>query len=124
MPPQRPKRSAEELRSVWKHLLYEIQMLNETGKILSTFNADPANDRDRIIQNALIESFALHARSLTAFLYPENPKADDVIADDFLDDYSAWQRRRPPMSSLLNTIHPRVGKEVAHLTSLFPAVPD
>jgi len=116
MPTLRETKSLEELRSVWKHLVYEIQMLNETGKILSTFKADPASDRDRVVQNTLIESFALHARSLTAFLYAEKPKHDDVIADDFLDDDYAWQRNRPPMHDLLNTVHPRVGKEVAHLT--------
>jgi hypothetical protein len=124
MPSQRPKRSTEELRSIWSHLLYEIEMLNETGKILSTFKADPDVDRDRIIQNCLIESFALHARSLTAFLYPENPKADDVVADDFLDDHSAWLEKRPPISNLLEAVHPRVGKEVAHLTYLRICITD
>lgn len=86
MPQPRVRRTAEELREVWYHLTYEIQMLNGTGQVLSTFRANPSEDRDRIIQNALIESFAVHARSLMAFLYPENPRPDDVVADDFFGD--------------------------------------
>lgn len=124
MPQPRPKRTLEELHGVWGHLAYEIQMLNETGRVLSTFKADETNDRERVIQNALIESFALHARSVLAFLYPENPRSDDVVADDFFGDPSEWRKKRPPMTDLLKTVHRRVGQEVAHLTYARAAITD
>ncbi len=54
--------------------------------------------------------------TLIAFLYPENPKTDDAIAEDFIDDPAVWHSKRPPLSELLKTVHPRVRKEVAHLT--------
>ena len=112
----RPKRGMADLKAIWEDVVYEIQMLGETGRFLSTFKANPSNDRDRVTQNAFIESFAIHARGLMAFLYPSDPRPDDVIADDFFDDPFAWRSKRPPMSEALRRIHPRVGKEIAHLT--------
>ena len=117
-------RTAKELRAVWHHLVYEIQMLNANAQVLSTFRADPSEDKDRIIQNALIESFAVHARSLLEFLFPETPRPDDVVADDFFDDPSDWHKRRPPMTDLLKTVRRRVGQEVAHLTYARAAITD
>ncbi len=116
MPPNRLKRTAEELRDAWKHLEYEIMMLNEVGKTLTTFKVDLGDDQARVHWNALIESFTIHARSLIAFLYAEKPERDDVVAVDFFNDPSAWLSRRPALTDLLRRVHPRVGKEVAHLT--------
>ena len=110
------KPTREELHGIWQHLVYEIQMLNETGRVLSTFRADESNDRDRVVQNALVESFALHARTIISLLYYGKQKDDDVVAGDFLDDPVAWENRRPAMTDLLKTVHRRVAKEVAHLT--------
>ncbi len=112
----RRRRSGADLQGVWEHVVYEIQMLVETGRFLTTFKADPSSDKDRVKQNAFIESFAIHARALTAFLYPNEPHPDDVVADDFFANPSTWRSNRPPMTDTLRRIHPRVGKEVAHLT--------
>ena len=121
-PAPRRKRSIAELQAIWEHVTYEIQMFGETGRFLSAFKANPSNDTDRVTQNAFIESFAIHARALMAFLYPKDPYPDDVIADDFFSDPSPWHRKRPPMTAPLTLIHRRVGKEIAHLTYARPGV--
>jgi hypothetical protein len=69
-----------------------------------------------VINNALLESFVIHARALLDFLYAERPRSDDVIAEDFLSSPNDWPKIRPPKTDLLKTIHRRVGKEAAHLT--------
>ena len=68
------------------------------------------------LNNAVLESFTLHARALLDFLYADKPKVDDVIAEDYFDVPSDWLATRPNKTKLLGVIHKRVGKEVAHLT--------
>lgn len=111
------RRSDQDLVEISNHLLYEIQMLFETARALAT--ADRASERDVRMwatHNALLESFIIHARVLLDFLYSSRRKPDDVIAQDFLDNASAWLQQRPKKSRLLKTSHKRVGKELAHLT--------
>jgi hypothetical protein len=69
-----------------------------------------------VIHNALLEAFTIHARGLLKFLYPENPKSDDVIAEDFFPIALEWKKARPKKTKILKKAHERVGKEVAHLT--------
>lgn len=69
-----------------------------------------------VLNNALLESFTVHARILLDFLYADRPRKDDVIADDFFDDPTQWSKVRSPKSEALQKIHRRVGKEIAHLT--------
>jgi hypothetical protein len=68
------------------------------------------------MNNALLESFTIHARALLDFLYAEKPKLDDVIAEDYFADPAQWESIRPAKTTTLQTVHRRVGKEVAHLT--------
>jgi hypothetical protein len=86
-------------------------MLSETASALRNSDIKAGT-----IRNALIESFTIHARILLDFLYSTNPQPDDVIAEDFFDDSSAWLKQRTQKTPLLTTIHKRVGKEIAHLT--------
>jgi hypothetical protein len=69
-----------------------------------------------VLNNALLESFTVHARILLDFLYADRLQKDDVIANDFFPDPVAWNTSRPPKSDTLQNIHRRVAKEVAHLT--------
>lgn len=69
-----------------------------------------------VLNNAVLESFTLHARGLLDFLYATKPQSDDVIAEDFFDSPSDWAAIRPNKTKLLMSVHKRVGKEVAHLT--------
>ncbi len=122
----RTKPSDQDLVSISeKPLLYEIKMLFATAQEIQT--SSPGD-----IHNALIESFAIHARSLVSFLYWQNegggelskckggkrPYRDDVFAEVFFDEVKTWSEQRPTKSGLLKTIHKRVGKEIAHLTFL------
>lgn len=108
---KRKKRNEDELRGASDCLYYEIWMLKTLARAQSTGIAGKS-----VINNALLESFVIHARVLLAFLYAEKPRPDDVIAEDFLPSPDEWPKIRLPKTELLKTIHRRVGKEAAHLT--------
>lgn len=113
----RKERTRAELRRASRDLMYELAMLKKTNQVLERLGpAEKDDEINKVIRNALIESFVLHARALLDFFYPENPKADDVIVDDFFKMGSEWCKLCPPKSTLLSTVHKRVGKEIAHLT--------
>lgn len=61
-------------------------------------------------------------RDLPYFLYSGQTRRDDVIAEDFFTDDSAWLHQRPAKSPRLITIYERVAKEVAQLTYARAAV--
>lgn len=112
---RRKSRSDQDLqRFSDEHLLYEIQMLNETTRFL----AGPGRSAQWVNRMAAIESFVIHVRNLMDFLYSDKPKRDWAIAEDFLSDPSTWQSQRPPKSNLMEVSHRRAHKEVAHLTYL------
>lgn len=98
------------------HLYYELWMLYEAGARLVH---DPAVHTDWVLKNALIESFAIHARSLTIFLYPENsPKyATDVTSFDYVRDVQPWRSARGPIVPELKQVKDRTAKQIAHLTT-------
>src|SRR5947209_9476026 len=89
---------------------YEIDMLFGTAEGLTSRLFGPG-----VIQNALIESFAMHARALLAFLYPEKKmrKEGDITANDYITD---WPGKRPAEADILKPVHHRTNKEIAHLT--------
>ncbi len=68
------------------------------------------------INNALLESFALHIRNLVDFLYAEKPGSDDVFAGDFFKCKEDWVKIRPPITPLLDKAKKKANKEVSHLT--------
>jgi len=68
------------------------------------------------LANAALEAFTIHVRGVMDFLYSDNPRPDDVIAQDFLPAAIDWQRVRVAPTSALKLARERAGKEVAHLT--------
>ena len=67
---------------------------------------------------ACIESFAMHARVLEAFLWDKRRKAypDDGLAIDFFDD-GVWESIRGRVQrSALDNLRARAGHEIAHLS--------
>ena len=112
------KHSNDELRRISEHLSYEIMMLFGTAWILaaSRIKDMPVEAERSTVHNALIESFAIHARVLLDFLYEMERKQNDAIACDFFDKDSIWRTACPPKSGSLAQVHGRVGKEVAHLS--------
>lgn len=110
---ERPARSADELREVSKHLLYEMQMFGMTMTTLGAFEGISPGDARTTMQNALMESWALHARNLLAFLYDDRPARDDAIAGDFIE---GWREKRGPKAALLGLAQAKASKEMAHLS--------
>ena len=107
----RKRRTVEELHRVSEHLQYEISMLQSMANGIASGVAGQGP-----IANALIESFVIHVRNMLDFLYAEDPRPDDVIAEDFFDTREQWTKDRPALSQLLSGVKWRAGKEVAHLT--------
>ncbi len=104
-----------ELRSYSQdHLYYELWMLFETAsRVLN----DRALHDDRLLKNAVIESFTVHARALTVFLWPDVVRSDDITSDHYVIDPAAWASARGPIPGVLKTVIRRTAKEIAHLTS-------
>jgi hypothetical protein len=113
----RETRTDEELRGASEHLAYEIEMFFAMARALGSgaLGVGP-------LANAALESFTIHARTLLHFFYADKPQPDDVIAQDYFSDPQEWQEKRPSKTPLLETLHRRVGKEVAHLTYVRLAV--
>lgn len=107
----RIKRTTDELTAASDHLRYELEMLRATAAALAS-----GAFGDSLAGNALLESFTIHARALLSFLYAESPRPDDVIAEDFFASPEQWADIRPPKTPLIEKVHGRVGKEIAHLT--------
>jgi hypothetical protein len=105
----RQKRLAEELIAASRHLDYELRMLEETALKLSTRGCG-----DHVTTNAILESFAMHARSIIWFLYPQKQRyPTDVLAEDYVP---TWPQIRPRMPKTLVPLAARVNKSVAHLS--------
>lgn len=92
-------------------------MLRGTCWAIQTIRSSGEQDlRWWALQNALIESFVVHARALLDFLYgPAKLQPDDVVADDYVDA-AMWATSRPQESASLEGVRSRAGKEIAHLT--------
>lgn len=102
----RTRPTGDRLRAGSVHLLYEIEMFCALADFFETGEADQAvaglPHQGLAVRNAMIESWAVHFRALTDFLWPPplNAKADDVFAEDYIEgwafDKNAWdlERRR------------------------------
>jgi hypothetical protein len=71
---------------------------------------------DGSLNNAVLESFTVHARVLLDFLFADKPRPDDVVAEDFFPTPEQWPMVRGDMPPILKDVDTRVGKEIAHLT--------
>jgi hypothetical protein len=107
----RRHRTDEELRAVAEHLYYEVGMFLNLAKVLATGALGEGS-----LNNAVLESFTVHPRVLLEFLFGENLRDDDVVADDFLGSEGRWANLAGEIPPILNAVRQRVGKEIAHLT--------
>ncbi len=112
--------SDSELRSYSDgHLKYELDMLIWSAGILATL----AMIKDKgllpwAINNAVLESFSIHARNLIDFLYSKSLNKDrptDIVVDDFIDQ-PTLSKFLPPIDPLLKEVITKANKQVAHLT--------
>jgi len=113
------KRTPDELRGISEALLYELQMLFGTAQAL---REDVQGAKQGMMpwpqKMAFIESFAIHARVLEAFLWDKRRKSypDDALAIDFFE-VGEWEAIRERVQrSALDDLRDRAGHEVAHLS--------
>ena len=92
------------------HLLYEGEMLEATRRVLAS-----GVTAGSLLNNAVLESFLVHARNLVHFFYPQNPFKTDVLAEHYFES-GQWDSIRPEMPEPLEKIRTRANKELAHLT--------
>jgi hypothetical protein len=117
---KRIERSDEDLREASKALAYEVEVFITTADLLQDLSlvARVKGRKWQWLQNPLLESFLIHTRILMDFLYPDDsPDEDDIIANDFFDDWQAWN----PMPSdeskeVMKARKWRINKQLAHLT--------
>ena len=98
------KPPADEARRVGNRVLYELEMMAGLVERMDRFDellrAElPDNELVRDLldaagRNADIESFALHARAMWAFLFGPKRRPDDVIARDFFETDGDWRGAR------------------------------
>jgi hypothetical protein len=103
-----------------EHLLYECTQFFWVSNLLSQGAVAqwvPDPDQGILMNNTLLEGFALHLRSVIDFLCPSNsPLSTDITADDFCAS-GVWRPHVSPRSHSLTTARTRANKEIAHLTS-------
>jgi len=100
-----------------EHLVYEVGMLMYTSEQLAARHAAGTRDRG---SNALLESFVVHARCLSDFLWRSRTQANheyDAFAEDFCAD-GVWGRVCPAWPPALDEAakRQRPGREIAHLS--------
>lgn len=104
-------RSEYELQKISEHLFYEMAMLANTAQLLASGHLGEST-----LQNAVLESYSIHLRTLMDFLYADTPRRDDAVAEDFMPHGIEWSTRRPKLTEALVLARRRVGKEIAHLS--------
>lgn len=97
-----------------EHLYYEIAMF----VFVSNIEFDDKQSNFRFLLNMKIEVFVIHLRNLVNFLYPSNdPRKDDVVANNFFSEYGEWEKIKPSLSDNLDKARKRAHKEVGHITT-------
>jgi hypothetical protein len=106
----------DRIRAASVHLKYEVQAMRRTRehlKDLGTPSSGMTEDKRRDI-NAYLESFTVHVRALTDFLYPKvTARPTDVQAQHYCSNWPSICGTIPP---LLDDARERVGREIVHLT--------
>ncbi len=116
---QRQKRTDKELLRASLAVQYEVVTLGSHLKMLldsnTSFDSPP---EERAVSNALLNNLLLAARSLLSFSYSYNPRASDIIAEDFFDDAATWYDARPnlPEEARDGKLSNDISKRLAHLT--------
>lgn len=111
---QRVQRTNEEFRTITNRLFYEWQMLASSAEMLQSVT-------EQLIENALIESCAIHSRALVKFFYSfegtRPPQSTDAIADDFFMTPNEWKNTCPKMPKELDydTFGKYADKQIAHI---------
>jgi hypothetical protein len=94
----------------------ETTVLDRSTGIIKGSQNNYEGDILQVTNNALIEAFAIHIRSLLDFFYAKG-QDDDVSAEHFFSSAAMWENIKPPKTKEeVKTIKVRVNKEIVHLT--------
>ena len=91
------------------HLHYEIDMCRRTARLLG-------GAADGVLNNILVESYAIHLRTLIEFLYGSSLRPDDLSALDFVRAPEPWLDARGTIPEPLEVAQVRAHKQIAHFT--------
>jgi hypothetical protein len=111
---KRKQRLNQELCTITNRLFYEWQMLAISAEVLRA-------GTEKLIENALIESSAIHSRALVKFFYPfegkRPPRFTDAIADDFFLTLDEWKNACPKIPKELDydNFGKYADKQIAHI---------
>jgi hypothetical protein len=109
----------EELSEHAKNLAYEIWMLVKLAGYLPIRSINPQDEVEVMINNGLIESFAVHARNVADFLAQQPQRA--VHASLFFTKTKDWTKlwrdneEWKTIDKEIENVCDRVDKEVVHL---------
>ncbi len=95
-----------------KHYLYELVMLKRTHAAIQKLISPQPSDLVQFGINTLVESFAIHARSLIDFFGGATAKTDDAIASHF----TAQPFTGTATAAVSPDVRDRMNKQIAHLT--------
>jgi hypothetical protein len=98
-----------------EHITYEIRMFKETA-IFCSNNLIIDKKNEWVTKNAILESFLIHMRNLIDFLYPKQPKKDDITINDYLSK-EVLSLHLPTITNNVSSYRTRANKEIAHLTT-------
>ena len=73
------------------------------------------DEKYRVLNNSLIESFGIHYRALIDFFYLSPKEDDDIMAEHFFKDLDNWKSKRPTINRKEKI--ERVNKEIVHITN-------
>lgn len=101
------------------HLQYEVNMLTMSVGILAYLGThNNTSPIPWVINNGILNTFAMHARSLIDFLYSRSKGRDyptDIIIQDYVSEPDISQHLIP-ISPLLEEALIKANKQVAHLS--------
>jgi hypothetical protein len=122
---KKSRRTPDELKQGSKHIFWGMRYLSERLEFFSRFSNKYNAGEIAGLLNSIHDSFLIHARKMTEFLYNTSNLVydDDLIADDYFDDPHRWRMLRPAMPNVLEGARKDVGKLLVHFTYQVKAYP-
>jgi len=100
-----------QAQKIARYVQYEVDMCIATAAALNG-----GRMRGGALENALIESFLIHARVLCDFFFFPSKRKDDVLAKHFFHSDDQWQPDYKKECPYLEANSDRLNKAVAHLS--------
>lgn len=108
----RKPHSRDVLEKSAGHVLYEWRMLNWAAKRLNETGEETDLTGPSPERNSIIECHLLHLRNLVEFFSSPRPRVDDIVAVDYLSQWSVGDR-----ANVLSSAWDGVNKRISHVTT-------